>query len=233
MAGSPDSTAANADSTVTNAGSAGETAESIDGTGNSTALTGNSAAGTPNSTGAVTKALVQQVFPEVTRVVSTVLAPAPAPGAARPASGTHRITLTLQPEQLGEVRVTLVVRDGAVHVRLAGAEGAEGAAVHRALAGEAPELQRILERTGAEARVSVRDPFPPLLPPAPTGGPGLQTTPDGQGRSETQARQEGQDRHDGQAARDQPREQPRRQGPPRASYSLTPTPVAGRLDRTV
>ncbi len=211
--------------------SAVATANSASGTPDSTVETANSANGTPISAGAVTKAVVQQVFPEVTRFVSTVTAPTP--GTTGPANGTHRITLTLQPEQLGEVRVTLVVRDGAVHVRLAGAEGADGAAVHRALAGEAPELQRILERTGAEARVTVRDPFASLLPPAPAAAStpsGLQTGPDAHGRSETQARQ---DRQDGQAAREQPREQPRRQPPQQASYPIAPIPVAGRLDRTV
>nr|WP_281367349.1 flagellar hook-length control protein FliK [Nocardioides kongjuensis] len=81
--------------------------------------------------------------------------------------GTHRITLTLQPEQLGEVRVTLVVKDGAVQVRLAGNANdlAGSAAVHRALSTGAPELQRLLERSGAtEARVLVRDPFSPAAP---------------------------------------------------------------------
>lgn len=221
----------NANSTIETANSASGTRDSTVETANSASETANSAVATANPAGAVTKAVVQQVFPEVTRIVSTVITPAP--GAPGPANGTHRITLTLQPEQLGEVRVTLVVRDGAVHVRLAGAEGAEGAAVHRALAGEAPELQRILERTGAEARVTVRDPFAPLLPTAPTAASapsGLQTGPDAHGRSETQARQ---DRQDGQAAREQPREQPRRQQPQQASYPIAPIPVAGRLDRTV
>lgn len=223
----------------------GEVGNSTDPIGNSTAdtgksagETGNSAVGTPSSvsgtsraaqaagaSGAVTKAVVQQVFPEVTRIVSTVGTP------GGPGNGTHRITLTLQPEQLGEVRVTLVVRDGAVHVRLAGADGAEGVAVDRALASGAPELQRILERGGADARVTVRDAFAPLLPGTPTAG--AQAGPDAHTRSETQARQERHDGQGGQTARDQPREQPRRQEPPRASYPIEPTPVAGRLDRTV
>lgn len=219
----PNSTAASTDSTAA-------TADSTAATSNSTAGIANSAGATPNSAGPVTKAVVQQVFPEVTRIVSTVGT------SGGPGNGTHRITLTLQPEQLGEVRVTLVVRDGAVHVRLAGGEGADGAAVHRALAGEAPELQRILERTGAEARVTVRDPFAPLLPPAAASAAtpsGLQTGPDAHARSETQARQDRQDGQAGQAGREQPREQPRRQEPSRAAYPVEPAPVAGRLDRTV
>lgn len=201
--------------------------DSTVGSPNSTVVTPNSAVASPHST--VGKAVVQQVFPEVTRLASTA------------SNGTHRITLTLQPEQLGEVRVTLVVRDGSVHVRLAGGDGAEGAAVHRALAGGAPELQRLLERTGAEARVSVRDPFAPLLPAAgpgtpnagtpsvpPAGAgvqPGLHTGPDAQAR-------EGQPRE--QAPREQPtRDQPRRQEPRQPSYVTEPTPATGRLDRTV
>ncbi|MEV5001599.1 flagellar hook-length control protein FliK [Nocardioides sp. LML1-1-1.1] len=196
--------------------------DSTVGSPDSTVGSPNSTVGTPNST--VGKAVVQQVFPEVTRLVSTA------------SNGTHRITLTLQPEQLGEVRVTLVVRDGSVHVRLAGGDGVEGAAVHRALAGGAPELQRLLERTGAEARVSVRDPFAPLLSsgPGPTASvqpaataaqPGLHTGPDAQAR-------EGQPRE--QAPREQPtRDQPRRQEPRQPSYLTEPTPATGRLDRTV
>ncbi|MFC7505674.1 flagellar hook-length control protein FliK, partial [Nocardioides sp. GCM10030258] len=91
----------------------------------------------------VERAVVAQVFPEVTRLASS-------------GNGTHRITLTLQPAQLGEVRVTLVVRDGAVRVRMSG-EAGDGA-VRQALATGAPELQRMLERAGAtEARILVRD----------------------------------------------------------------------------
>ncbi|QSR25028.1 hypothetical protein CFH99_05270 [Nocardioides aromaticivorans] len=220
------STDQTANSTDQTAKSTVETANSASGIANSAGGIANSAGGIANS--AVTKAVVQQVFPEVTRFVSTVTATAP--GSAGPANGTHRITLTLQPEQLGEVRVTLVVKDGAVHVRLAGGEGIEGAAVHRALAGEAPELQRLLERTGAEARVTVRDPFAPLLP---STTPSPQAGPDTDARSGAQARQDRQDAQDGRTAREQPREQPRRQEPQRASYPIETTPVAGRLDRTV
>lgn len=226
VAGVPGSTREAHSSTERTANSIDETAKSTDQPANSTVTTGNSTVGSGNS--AVAKAVVQQVFPEVTRVVSTVGTP------GGPGNGTHRITLTLQPEQLGEVRVTLVVRDGTVHVRLAGAEGVEGAAVQRVLAGEAPELQRILERTGAEARVTVRDPFAPLLPPAPASSASVststQTGSDAHARSDTQARQE---RQEGHAARDQPHDQPRRQEPQRTSYPIEPSPVTGRLDRTV
>ena len=220
------------DSTATTANSTVETTNSTVGNPNSRVENPNSTVESPKST--VGRAVVQQVFPEVTRLVSSS------------GNGTHRITLTLQPEQLGEVRVTLVVRDGSVHVRLAGAEGAEGAAVHRALAGGAPELQRLLERTGAEARVSVRDPFAPLLSPAPAAGAasssgsptapgtpsGLQAGPDAQARHDTHARPDSQARE--QAPREQPaREQSRRQEPARPAYLTDPTPATGRLDRTV
>jgi len=81
-----------------------------------------------------------QVFPEVTSLVSR-------------GDGTHRITLTLKPEALGEVRVVMTVRDGAVHVRLAG-----GHEAHQALLAGSPELSRLLEQAGAtETRIVVRD----------------------------------------------------------------------------
>lgn len=83
--------------------------------------------------------VMAQVVPEVTRLVSR-------------GNGVHRLTMRLQPEALGEVRVTLTVRDGGVQVHLSGGEDAA-----RALAEGAPELRRVLELAGAEARVVVRD----------------------------------------------------------------------------
>lgn len=81
-----------------------------------------------------------QVFPEVTSLVSR-------------GDGTHRITLTLNPEALGEVRVVMTVRDGAVHVRLAAGQDAR-----QALVEGSPELTRLLELAGAsESRIVVRD----------------------------------------------------------------------------
>jgi hypothetical protein len=94
---------------------------------------------------------VAQVVPEVTRLVSR-------------GNGVHRLTMLLQPEALGEVRVTMTVRDGAVQVHLTGGEDAA-----RALAEGAPELRRVLELAGAgDARVVVRD-----LAGHQPGGPGL------------------------------------------------------------
>ncbi|RNL62653.1 flagellar hook-length control protein FliK [Nocardioides marmoriginsengisoli] len=92
-----------------------------------------------------------QVFPEVTGLVSR-------------GNGTHRITLTLNPEHLGEVRVVMTMRAGAVHVRLAAGQEAQASLVEGS-----PELGRLLERAGAtDARVVVRD--LPNAAPAPTTG---------------------------------------------------------------
>jgi flagellar hook-length control protein FliK len=99
------------------------------------------AAGATAETRAVAPApAMSQLVPDITRLVSA-------------GDGTHRLTMTLQPEALGEVRVTLTVRNGEVHVRLAA-----GVEAQQALAEGAPELQRVLELTGAtETRVVVRD----------------------------------------------------------------------------
>lgn len=58
--------------------------------------------------------------------------------------GTRRITIKLQPEALGDIRVVLTVRHGEVHVRMAGGETAQQALLHGA-----PELHRLLESAGA------------------------------------------------------------------------------------
>jgi flagellar hook-length control protein FliK len=68
--------------------------------------------------------------------------------------GTHRLTIKLQPEALGEVRVVLTVRDGDVSVKLSGSDAAQ-----RALLQGASDLQRLLETVGARnAQVVVGDP---------------------------------------------------------------------------
>ena len=85
-------------------------------------------------------AVTAQVFPEVTRLVST-------------GNGTHRVTLQLNPAALGEVRVTLTVRAGVVRVSLAASSEAQASLLHGA-----PELRRLLELTGAsDTRIVVRD----------------------------------------------------------------------------
>lgn len=81
-----------------------------------------------------------QVFGEVTSLASR-------------GNGTHRITMTLNPESLGEVKVVMTVRDGAVHVRMAAGHEARTSLVEGS-----PELARLLEHAGAtEARVVVRE----------------------------------------------------------------------------
>ncbi|WP_158296487.1 flagellar hook-length control protein FliK [Nocardioides albidus] len=173
------------------------------------------------------RAVVQQVFPEVTRLVSSTPTDRP---------GTHRITLTLQPEQLGEVRVTLVVKDGAVQVRLAGNAGdaAGNAAVHRALSSGVVELQHLLERSGAtEARVVVRDPFATPAPPAPPALPSGQPSSQGTFSADTQG--------DGASAwnrssGDSEQRRQRRDVPEPAPVAPVPNPTttpAGQLDRSL
>lgn len=203
-------------------------------TPNSTVTTPDSVVTSPNSAvtspkSVVERAVVQQVFPEVTRMVSTS------------GNGTHRITLTLQPAQLGEVKVTLVVRDGSVRVHLSGEAGEAG--VRHALASGAPELQRMLERSGAaDARVMVRDQLGATPLPAPTSS-AQQTF---QQTAQHSTRQDGdawtgpQDQsgdHAGGGGRDSrpghsrdPFDQVRR---PAGLADVVPPSTAGRLDRNL
>jgi flagellar hook-length control protein FliK len=81
--------------------------------------------------GVATSAITAQVLPEVARLVTR-------------GDGTQRLTVKLNPEALGEVRIVLTVRNGDVHVRMTGSDAA-----HQALLNGAPELQRLLERAGA------------------------------------------------------------------------------------
>ncbi|MCX6400734.1 MAG: flagellar hook-length control protein FliK [Propionibacteriales bacterium] len=175
----------------------------------------------------VERAVVTQVFPEITRLVSS-------------GNGTHRITLTLQPAQLGEVRVTLVVRDGAVRVRMSGEAG--DSVVRQALATGAPELQRMLERAGAtEARVLVRDPSSAMPLPAtaaPTradAGP-TWSGPSGEGNhfgQSDQPAQSGQSRGEHRDSRPgHPYEQGGRHAAAPGVVPLS-TPTPGRLDRNL
>lgn len=92
----------------------------------------------------VTTTVLRQVFPEVTQVATT--------------PGTHRISITLHPESLGEVKVTVVVRPGGgVHVRLAADAAAPDAAQARqALLQGAPELHRLLEGAASSVKVVVQ-----------------------------------------------------------------------------
>lgn len=96
----------------------------------------------PSNDGAQqTTAVLRQVFPDVTRVSTT--------------PGTHRLAITLHPDDLGEVRVTVAVRGDSVRVNVA-TDPTSGVA-RTALEHGAPELRRLLEATGASARVDFRD----------------------------------------------------------------------------
>ena len=82
----------------------------------------------------------RQVIPELTRM-STL------------GEGVHRLTMTLRPEALGEVRVTMTVRDGSLHVRLAA-----GAEAQHALVPDLTELQQVLKLgNSSDVRVVLRD----------------------------------------------------------------------------
>ena len=121
--------------------------------------------------------VTRQVFPEVTSLATR-------------GDGTHRITLTLKPEALGEVRVVMTVRDGAVHVRLAAGHEAQ-----HALREGSPELTRLLAVAGAsESRITVRD-----LPAAPASS--VDTSPD-LGADQRPQDQPPQDQHAGTRAHD-------------------------------
>ncbi|MGZ6734124.1 MAG: flagellar hook-length control protein FliK [Nocardioides sp.] len=91
---------------------------------------------------AQTTAVLRQVFPEITKAAAT-------------GPGTHRIAITLHPDDLGEVRVTVVVRGDSVRVDVA-TDPLHGVA-RTALEHGAPELRRLLEATGADAKVTFRE----------------------------------------------------------------------------
>ena len=86
-------------------------------------------------------AVTNQVFPDVARLITR-------------ADGTQRITLRLTPDNLGEVKIVLTVRDGAVQVDLsASAHAAE------ALRSGAHQLHRLLELAGAtSSQIKLLDP---------------------------------------------------------------------------
>lgn len=84
--------------------------------------------------------VAQQVFPEVVRVAGN-------------GEGTHRVTLRLQPEFLGEVRVVLTSRKGELQVSLSA-----GPEARHALTQGSHELRRLLESIGSpDARIVIRD----------------------------------------------------------------------------
>jgi hypothetical protein len=80
------------------------------------------------------------VIPEITRLVSD-------------GDGVHRVTLQLNPKALGEVRVVLTMRQGDVHVRIAG-----GNEALQALSASSADLSRALHHLGLdEHRITLAD----------------------------------------------------------------------------
>lgn len=190
-------------------------ATSVPGASGATGATGATTASQATATPATsspehTTAVLQQVFPEVTRAATTQ------------GNGTHRLTLTLQPEALGEVRVVLVVRDGEVHVSLA-AEGTGQGSAHQALLQGAPELRRMLELAGTtDPRIVVRDAAGE--PSADAGGQFREQLRDSGAQGREQARPQQTPEHRATAS-----ERPAAYSTPTAR-PVPPTP-AGRLDR--
>lgn len=189
----------------------GTGAISLDGLGLTATASSTAAAGTAGVTGTATTdptgapALARSITDQVHgRVVAEVTRLA-----SDPNRSSHRMTLRLDPGTLGEVRVVLAMRDGAVRVRLAAHEVA-----HEALAAAAPELRRLLEDAGQQARVVVRELATPpagVAPAAPSsdGGHAGDTTGQGQAsasRSDltdsgnSQTRQGGEGREQGRWA---------------------------------
>jgi flagellar hook-length control protein FliK len=102
--------------------------------------TAGSAQTTPTARTETSGHVAGQVFPEVARMVTR-------------GDGMQRLTLRLSPEALGDVRIVVTVRDGAVDVSLAAGPDAQ-----EALRTGSPELRRLLESLGASStQVSVRD----------------------------------------------------------------------------
>lgn len=117
------------------------------------------AAAAPTTTADVHR-VAGQVFPEVLRA------------SANNDTGTSRVTVKLNPESLGEVRVVLTQRRGGLEVTLAAGSDAQ-----RALSDGAPELRRLLESVGrADSRILIRDlPTGPLPATATPSAPAVRT----------------------------------------------------------
>ena len=103
--------------------------------------------------------VARQVFPEVVRLTTSV-------------DGPQRVTIRLNPESLGEVRVVLTQRNGGLEVSLSG-----GPEARRSLVEGTPELQRLLDAVGrGDSRIVVRDATGlPVASTGPTPGPSAGT----------------------------------------------------------
>ncbi len=101
--------------------------------------------GAPQSVGASGAAVGSGAMSPQAAAVAQQVAPSLARMAGR-GEGVHRLTLRLHPQDLGEVRVTLTVRNGTVDVTLAA-----GPAAGHALREGSPHLRALLELAGASA----------------------------------------------------------------------------------
>lgn len=144
-------------------------------------------------TGPATTQVVQQVAPTLARVVSR-------------GEGVHRMSLTLHPADLGEVRLTVTVRGGHVDVQIAAGREArdlmrEGSA----------ELRHLLESVGRTAgAITFRDLSTGAAQPVQPGQSGPSngqspwqqggTGPDGRNGSAQPGSQDPGGRHDGRGA---------------------------------
>ena len=166
--------------------------------------------------------MATQVFPEVTRLSTA-------------GNGTHRITLTLNPEHLGEVKVSMVVRDGAVRVSFSAGDGK----VQQALSGGTPELHRLLEQAGAtETRIVVQQAPVPSTGQQSPGQPQSQNPQQsfadltGSSAGSGDSRGAAQQRQDTAPDHRQPARQQHDQNAPAPRRTPEPGRI-GRLDRTV
>ncbi|CAI9399304.1 flagellar hook-length control protein FliK [Nocardioides sp. T2.26MG-1] len=130
--------------------------------------------------------VAHQVFPEVVKLTTST-------------DGPQRVTIRLNPEALGEVRVVLTERRGTLEVSLSA-----GSDARRALLEGTPELQRLLDAVGrGDSRIVVRDATGlPVTAPAPGSatnsssgqtGPGTTWSGDLAGGAQTGAGRNGAD----------------------------------------
>jgi hypothetical protein len=163
--------------------------------------------------------VAHQVFPEIVRLTTS-------------SEGPQRVTIRLNPEALGEVRVVLTERRGTLEVSLSG-----GSEARRALLEGTPELQRLLDAVGrGDSRIVVRDTTGLAVtapaPGSPTGsssgqtGPGTAWSGDLAGGAQTGAGRNGAD-----AAPDQDRRQP--PGGSTATDAITSATNRSRTTETV